>query len=103
MKKLLVCLLGFFLLISCFSHKTSSSDEVQSVTKTCSECKVEYMECIKQPDSLHARTVEKAADKYKANEISKTEYEAECEKSYVIYMKKTEECGEIFEKCCLGE
>ncbi|AXG74016.1 hypothetical protein DVK85_07065 [Flavobacterium arcticum] len=105
MKKLLLLLLGISLLslYSCSDkkEKTVILDEKATSKQEDSLCMTQYMECIKPLQNAYSQVVEKAANKRKADSISKDEYDAACEEAYSIMQKEIEYCDKVFEKCLI--
>ncbi|KAF2518339.1 hypothetical protein E0W68_09975 [Flavobacterium salilacus subsp. salilacus] len=108
MKKLLLSLLGVsFLILFSFSANTEKaitfSNEFQPEQEGCPECKKKYLKCTDSIYYKYAKTVEKSADKLKADSITREEYKNACARARLIRDKALKPCTTEFNKCCLDE
>ncbi len=108
MKKLLLLLLGIsFLILLSFSTNNQKvvtfDNELKTEQEGCPECKEKYLKCTDSIHYTYAKTVEKAADKRKADSITRDEYKKICDKARYIRNKALAPCTAEFNKCCLDE
>ncbi|WP_348678983.1 hypothetical protein [Flavobacterium coralii] len=105
MKKLLsLLLISFsFMLLSCSDKKEkgATSDEKVTTAQEDSPCKTQYEECIKPLEDAYAKAVEKAADKLKADSISKNEYTIACDEAFAAMQNEIGKCDKMFKDCLL--
>ncbi|NDI99636.1 hypothetical protein GWA97_11165 [Flavobacterium sp. LaA7.5] len=93
----------FFLSCSDKKEKTVTLDEKATAEQEDSQCTTQYMECVEPIEDAYAQAVEKAADKFRADSISKNEYDIACEEAYSVMQKEIEKCDKVFEDCLLEE
>ena len=108
MKKLLILLLGIsFLILLSFSSNTEKtvvfSTEIQFEQEGCPECTAQFKECTKPFHKVYTDAVEKAADKRKADSITKEEYKDACARASLVRDKGLRICATDYKKCCLEE
>ena len=108
MKKLLVSLLVVAFFISCSDSKKKEKATIPDEKSTLeqvegSECLINYKACIEPLEKVYAQAVEEAADKLKADSISKDEYTAVCDSAFAVMQKEIHNCDKVFEKCLIEE
>ncbi|MBY8963831.1 hypothetical protein KJK34_13805 [Flavobacterium sp. D11R37] len=94
---------SFLFFISCSDKKEVQviPDQKATTAQEESPCKIQYEECVKPLEDAYAKAVEKAADKLKADSISKNEYTIACDEAFATMQNEIEKCDKIFEDCLL--
>lgn len=108
MKKLLLLLSGaFFITLLSFSVGTNKlitfNDKLELKGEKCPECKVEYMKCSEAIFTTYGEIIVKASDRFKADSITKKEYQKVKDEAKSIRDKELKVCDTDYIKCCKKE
>lgn len=108
LKKLfLLSIVAFFIVLLFSPHikqeSVAFSEKQQPEQQGCPVCKEKYLERTDSTYYKYAKTVERAADKLKADSITNKEYKEACDKARLIRDKASAVYRSEFQKCCLKE
>ncbi|GGB84634.1 hypothetical protein GCM10007424_25850 [Flavobacterium suaedae] len=71
--------------------------------ESCPECKVEYMKCSEAIFTTYGEIIVKASDRFKADSITKKEYQKVKDEAKSIRDKELKVCDTDYIKCCKKE